>query len=244
MLTHDQLINIALNHNFKEMPYILKQRGPEFSTKKLTRLVHTKLNKCLHIKKHEERRIFVIPLEMFYKYRNFFDSRTDIIIDEPLYNNTNLLDYEKFVDPATGKMGETKAGKARVNQQKYRQKLLNLWNNGCSVTGFTTVSLLIASHIKPWKDSNPEERLDKFNGLLLMPTLDALFDKGFVSFDKTRKIMISPSINPKDYAVLGIDADVKLRSYSPHHEDAAHHSKLDAFMEWHRTRVFLRQTEI
>ena len=42
------------------------------------------------------------------------------------------------------------------------------------------VEHLVASHTKPWRDSTNEERLDGENGLLLTPTIDHLFDKGFI----------------------------------------------------------------
>lgn len=37
----------------------------------------------------------------------------------------------------------------------------------------------VASHTKPWRDSTNEQRLDGENELLLTPTIDHLFDKGF-----------------------------------------------------------------
>jgi predicted restriction endonuclease len=43
---------------------------------------------------------------------------------------------------------------------------------------------LIASHVKPWSESNHQERLDVNNGLLHCPNHDDLFDKGYISFIK------------------------------------------------------------
>ena len=43
--------------------------------------------------------------------------------------------------------------------------------------------MLIASHIKPWKDSSNTERLDINNGILLTPTFDKLFDKFLITFN-------------------------------------------------------------
>jgi 5-methylcytosine-specific restriction protein A len=54
--------------------------------------------------------------------------------------------------------------------------------------------LLKASHIKPWRDSDNAERLDIYNGLLLIPNLDSAFDKGYISFDDGGKIIISDMI--------------------------------------------------
>jgi putative restriction endonuclease len=47
---------------------------------------------------------------------------------------------------------------------------------------------LIAGHIKPWRDGSNDERLNGENGLLLTPTIDHLFDKGFISFENNAVI--------------------------------------------------------
>ena len=62
--------------------------------------------------------------------------------------------------------------------------------------------MLVASHIKPWRDSNNQERLDKFNGLLLLANLDKAFDLGFISFADTGLVMISCQLEAPE--VLGL----------------------------------------
>jgi len=66
------------------------------------------------------------------------------------------------------------------------------------VTGLQVKSLLIASHIKPWRWSSNIERLDGHNGLLLSPHVDRLFDKGFISFSDSGKMLLANSdvMNP------------------------------------------------
>jgi putative restriction endonuclease len=76
------------------------------------------------------------------------------------------------------------------------------------------LSLLKASHIKPWRDSSNQERLDPENGLLLHPALDHLFDSGFISFDNTGKIMISEKLSASDLKTLNIRHDMVLRKIS------------------------------
>jgi putative restriction endonuclease len=71
--------------------------------------------------------------------------------------------------------------KARKGQGKFRKNVEKI-EKKCRVTGITNKSLLIASHIKPWKSSNNAERLDGNNGLMLSPHIDSLFDKGWISF--------------------------------------------------------------
>jgi hypothetical protein len=50
------------------------------------------------------------------------------------------------------------------------------------ITGVGRREHLRASHIQPWRDSENDARLDGENGLLLTPTIDHLFDRGFISF--------------------------------------------------------------
>ena len=80
--------------------------------------------------------------------------------------------------------------KIRSNQHKFRANLISYWG-GCSITGVPDVNLLVASHIKPWSKSNRSEKLDPYNGLLLLPHLDFLFDNGYISFTSTGSLLIS-----------------------------------------------------
>ncbi len=116
--------------------------------------------------------------------------------------------------------------KSRVGQGEFRNRLLSFWK-GCAATGYKTPSMLIASHIKPWRDSDNRERLDTYNGLLLAPNLDKAFDTGFISFDSKGKILISDVFeSPK---MLGIDAHMKITLKNAHQR----------YLEYHRNVVFL-----
>lgn len=118
--------------------------------------------------------------------------------------------------------------KARIGQGLFRERLVNHWE-GCAVTNCQNTDFLIASHIKPWRDCNPHEAIDMANGLLLIPNIDRVFDKGFISFESNGEIIISPQLNDKDSQVLGISKSMKLRwCYSQHNH----------FFEFHRKNVF------
>ena len=69
---------------------------------------------------------------------------------------------------------------------------------------------LIASHIKPWRDCTNDERLDGENGFLLTPTVDHLFDKGFISFERDGRLIISPVADPPSLAKMGVRPEAKL----------------------------------
>jgi len=74
---------------------------------------------------------------------------------------------------------------ARLGQGKFRNQVLAQWGGGCAVTGCKVVEAIRASHIRPWCDSDDKTRLDPCNGFPLTATLDALFDRGFITFTNT-----------------------------------------------------------
>ncbi len=67
-------------------------------------------------------------------------------------------------------------------------------------------ALLIASHIKPWAESEPKEKLDVDNGFLMCPNHDKLFDKGYITFDDNGKIIISDKLIENDKELLNVDS--------------------------------------
>jgi hypothetical protein len=92
----------------------------------------------------------------------------------------------------------------RVGQGAFRAQVLQLWGSQCCVTGSTTLDAIRASHIKPWRDSNDNERLDPNNGLPLIATLDALFDPGLITFAADGKLLISKQLHSNERTLLGL----------------------------------------
>ena len=115
----------------------------------------------------------------------------------------------------------------RVGQDLFRAALLDYWQGRCCVTGLAVPSLLRASHIKPWaKCASDNERLDVFNGLLLAPHLDALFDGGWISFSAQGGMLVSKQLNAAAFAQLGIALEWSIsglktahRGYLAHHRE-------------------------
>lgn len=93
---------------------------------------------------------------------------------------------------------------ARVGQGWFRSQVLALWGGQCAVTGSRTFDAIRASHIKPWRNSNDEERLDPYNGLPMVASLDALFDAGLIGFDSTGGLVISPALPESERALFGL----------------------------------------
>lgn len=115
--------------------------------------------------------------------------------------------------------------KCRIGQGTFRQKLIAYWK-ACAVTGYKDTGLLVASHIKPWRACTNVERLNPFNGLLLTPNLDRVFDAGLITFCQDGLISLSPLLsNPQQ---LGIETGMRIALARQH----------ESFMDFHRTSVF------
>lgn len=88
-----------------------------------------------------------------------------------------------------------KLTKTRVGQYFFRMAVLNSYGNKCCITGIEKAELLVASHIKPWKDSDEKtERTNPMNGLSLNALHDKAFDKGLITINSEYKIIISDKI--------------------------------------------------
>ena len=90
----------------------------------------------------------------------------------------------------TGPTESTASVKVRRGQQFFRQTILNSYGVRCCISGINVPRLLIASHIKPWRDF-PNERLDPRNGLCLSSLHDAAFDAGLITLDKNLSVVLS-----------------------------------------------------
>ena len=68
-------------------------------------------------------------------------------------------------------------------------------------------------------DTLLEQRLDVFNGLLLAPHLDALFDGGWIAFEAGGRLCISPRLDGAARVLLGLDpGGQRLRWVEAEHE--------------------------
>lgn len=86
--------------------------------------------------------------------------------------------------------------RVRRGQQFFRQTILNAYGVQCCISGINVPRLLVASHIKPWRDF-PGERLDPRNGLCLSAIHDAAFDSGLITLDRKLSVVVSKRM--RDY---------------------------------------------
>lgn len=121
----------------------------------------------------------------------------------------------------------------RVGQDIFRRELIGYWGGKCAVTGLGVIELLRASHIKPWaKCASDVERLDVFNGLLLAPQLDALFDGGWMTFLDSGQMKISDVLDADSRARLGVTGSETIHGLTERHLE---------YLAWHREHCFRRK---
>ncbi|RBP52905.1 HNH endonuclease [Arenicella xantha] len=122
--------------------------------------------------------------------------------------------------------------KARRGQGQFRQDVLRV-EQRCRITGVARAEHLIASHIKPWRSANDAEKLDPQNGFILTPTVDHLFDKGYISFENSGEVVLSDILDKTALSKMGV---------------IGHASRINAvqmsvpkrhYLEWHRENILL-----
>jgi putative restriction endonuclease len=89
--------------------------------------------------------------------------------------------------------------------------------------------ILIASHIKPWASSDDFEKTDPYNGFMLTPTFDKLFDRGFMTFSEDKRVILSPYLSKMTYSKLGISERLV--------KDLPLNGR-EKYMEYHRKYIF------
>jgi predicted restriction endonuclease len=118
----------------------------------------------------------------------------------------------------------------RVGQDFFRKGLLDYWQGRCCMSGLAVPDLLRASHIKPWAECESDEaRLDVFNGLLLSPNLDALFDGGWITVMNTGAVVFSSHLPAVAKEAMGLGKLMTVNGLQRRHFP---------YLAFHRERVF------
>lgn len=137
-------------------------------------------------------------------------------------------------------------GAVRVGQHVFAQNVLANCGNRCVFCGFRSLAavgkrLLLAGHIKPWKDSSSRERLDLRNGLAACPAHDAAFDRGMITVNGGLRIHLAGSLSD------AVQADPLARQFygRPPLREALllpPGAQIPArkYLDWHREKIFAR----
>lgn len=120
---------------------------------------------------------------------------------------------------------------ARRGQGLFKARV-RMIEHACRVTRVDRIEHLRASHCKPWRNSDNEERLNAENGLLFTPTIDHLFDRGFISFEGNGRLIVSAVAHPGSLRKMGVDAsgETNVGRFSEGQR---------RFLEFHREHVLL-----
>lgn len=125
-----------------------------------------------------------------------FNNSWDKLTDECEQIKKKLINCNTDSDIVIPKGRERIAAvKQRVHQDFFRNAVLSSYNNCCCITGISTSQLLIASHIKPWNESDDSEKTNPTNGLCLNGLHDKAFDRGFITVDENYIIHTSEDIS-------------------------------------------------
>lgn len=121
---------------------------------------------------------------------------------------------------------------ARRGQGRFKENVLRL-EQSCRITKVDRIEHLRASHIKPWRDCDDnQQRLDGENGFLLTPSIDHLFDRGYISFENSGELLISPAAHRESLQLMGVEVDrrVNVGGFSEGQR---------RYLDFHRESVFL-----
>jgi hypothetical protein len=121
---------------------------------------------------------------------------------------------------------------SRIGQGLFKKRVSD-YERACRITKVSNPTHLIASHIKPWRESDDEERLSAGNGLMLTPSIDHLFDRGFISFDDDGDLITSPVADAISLKRMGIDSAIVI--------NVGHfNSDQKSFLNYHRKEILLK----
>lgn len=147
-------------------------------------------------------------------------------VSEPEHGRALLEDLHQIEgDLSIPETQKLQLARARIGQGLFRKRVIQL-DPACRVTGVSDKRVLIASHIKPWKSSTNAERLNGYNGILLSPHVDALFDDHLITFEDDGRMRVHDSLLPEVLDRWGIDPGRRVPRFRP--EQAT-------FLDHHRT---------
>lgn len=168
------------------------------------------------------------------KLENAPDPKTHMLPTLPSVEDWEAHIQQEIEDDAHLKQTErTALIQARRGQGTFKKNVFRI-EGYCRITKVDNPAHLIASHCKPWRDSDNDERLNGENGLLLTPTIDHLFDRGFISFDNDGQLLISPVAHRLSLSRMGINTDepVNVGGFSSGQKN---------YLDFHRSSVFLQR---
>ncbi|MCD9480067.1 HNH endonuclease [Photobacterium phosphoreum] len=186
-----------------------------------------------------------IPYEPYVEISELYNNHRYILLNEMVDTKVHKQDinsadsiFNDLIDLCSSNLSKTETSQlvsARIGQGVFRERVTKLWGGEkCAVTLIDIKEILIASHIRPWRDcENSSDRLDGANGLLLCAHIDKLFDKYLLSFElknQSHKLRVSKSLDKKLLSLLGIDEGIELNTNNLSRES---YSRFELYMSEH-----------
>ncbi len=122
----------------------------------------------------------------------------------------------------------------RIGQSFFRSAVLSAYDGRCCITGLSIPSLLVASHIVPWRDDKAN-RLNPRNGLLLSALHDRAFDSGLLTINDDMTVLVSQNYREveDEYFLQSV-----LRYQGRQMKLPEKFSPDPALLSYHRERIF------
>lgn len=169
-----------------------------------------------------------VTQQIVFYFKLFIDYKSDFSLE---YTEPEVaIEEEKIKTADKSEKQKARLLQARVGQGEYREKLL-LECPFCPFTQVNDERLLNASHIKPWSKADDKEKVDPKNGFMFTPTYDRLFDRGFITFENNKELVVSPWLSPMNQKRLSIYTGKKIELL-PLDEARMH------YLEYHREHIF------
>lgn len=187
------------------------------------------------LKEYEDEQPPLISVALVALFTSNIVAHEDMRID---YKNTkaNMIDY-KFKEtllaiiPRRGIPHDRDETKAL--QAFYKDTLFHEFDHACPLCAINIPHMLIASHIKPFRDcAHIYEAIDHNNGLLLCRNHDYLFDQGYFTFDAHGYIVFSEEMLRRDH----LEAYVLRKNYRL--PTCFLTRERLQFLEYHRKNIF------
>lgn len=209
----------------KKNDYI-KTFSPDYVKDKLKDFLMTDV----HIDQENNKLVHSIASELAEIKLDMIDMSTDI-------NVKSDFDKEQYIK----NKGRTRN---QAVQREFKKNLLSNNVNVCPICGFSFKEFLIASHIKPYAlCDNTYDAINHYNGLLLCPNHDKLFEGAkYMTIDSsTGKIILSEyAKESKDFADLdGRTIDIRLVNCERTHYLRWHNSQFKKIRE--KTLSYVRE---
>lgn len=193
---------------------ISKDKRGNFTTNDYFKICSTDLRELRSYLKHKYRR-FTYCMKCFETLEERQEREEAAAIDEIQHSTLPVTEKEQLV-------------KSRRGQGLFRSRLEQI-ENACRVTGVSNKALLIASHIKPWSESDNAERLDGNNGLLLSPHIDKLFDRGWITFTDAGDLLCAEHSIEQALQQWGVELPLNVAPFEP---------KQARYLAYHRDEIF------